>query len=70
MFYQRFTLTFTSFVLLETHIFAGTSLATLQLPLHLSILIMNGWQLSLIGFKSIRLSLTLYRPLIRQTFRG
>ena len=70
MFYQRFTLTCTSFVSLETHIFVDTSLAALQLPLDLSRLIMNGWQLSSMGFKPIRLSLTIYGSLLRQTLCG
>ena len=50
-------LAFVSFAFFKTHIFRDS---TLQLPLHLSELIMNGQYLSLTGFKSIRVGLIMH----------
>ena len=50
-------LTFTSFVSFGTHIFDDK---TLELPVHISKLIINGQYLSSTGFKLIRVGLTMH----------
>ena len=50
-------------IYLYYHIFVDTSLKSLQLPLNVSRLIMNGQQLSSIGFKSIKAGLSIHGSL-------
>ena len=56
-----------SFASLETHIFVDKFSTTLQLSLHLSRLIMNGKQLSLTGFKLIRIGLAMHKSSFNDT---